>query len=129
MMGITVRRRHQWIALLAHLDAIDPDPGPELTVDEIEAMRPRTREDCRDGVRPCPWSCRHNLAYEITAVGSIKLHAIAEGALACALDAAERGGMTLEETAQALGVTRERARQIEVRALLKLHARPEDLGR
>jgi hypothetical protein len=42
---------------------------------------------------------------------------------ACALEAAERGGMTLEEIATRLSVTRERVRQIELGALTKLWQR------
>ena len=42
---------------------------------------------------------------------------------ACALEAAERGGMTLEEIATRLSVTRERVRQIEFGALTKLWQR------
>ncbi len=38
----------------------------------------------------------------------------------CALDLAERGGMTLQEVAEVLGVTRERIRQLESKALRKL---------
>jgi hypothetical protein len=38
----------------------------------------------------------------------------------CALDVAERGGASLEEIAQLLGITWERARQIESTALAKL---------
>jgi hypothetical protein len=42
---------------------------------------------------------------------------------ACALEAAELGGMTLEEIASRLSVTRERVRQIELAALTKLWLR------
>jgi hypothetical protein len=46
----------------------------------------------------------------------------------CVLDMAEAGELTLEETGEILNFTRERARQIEVRALLRLrvHARRVD---
>jgi len=40
-----------------------------LTVDESaenEPERPKTRGDCRDGLRPCPWvSCEHHLLIEL----------------------------------------------------------------
>jgi DNA-directed RNA polymerase sigma subunit (sigma70/sigma32) len=42
---------------------------------------------------------------------------------ACALDAAELGGMTLEEIASRLSLTRERVRQIELGALTTLWRR------
>ena len=38
----------------------------------------------------------------------------------CALDVAERGGVTLEDVGRILGLTRERIRQIEVGGLVKL---------
>ena len=38
----------------------------------------------------------------------------------CALDEADRGGMTLEDVADTLNLTRERIRQIETNALRKL---------
>jgi DNA-directed RNA polymerase sigma subunit (sigma70/sigma32) len=38
----------------------------------------------------------------------------------CALDVADRGGVTLAEIADLLGITRERARQIDSTALAKL---------
>ncbi|MCC7111452.1 MAG: hypothetical protein IT382_19310, partial [Deltaproteobacteria bacterium] len=43
-----------------------------------------------------------------------------ELAESCALDIAERGGMSLEELGALLNVTRERARQIELAAIGKL---------
>ena len=38
----------------------------------------------------------------------------------CALDIADRGGITLEEVGEIMNLTRERIRQVEVRGLLKL---------
>jgi DNA-directed RNA polymerase sigma subunit (sigma70/sigma32) len=38
----------------------------------------------------------------------------------CALDIADRGGITLEEVGEIMGLTRERIRQIETRVLQKL---------
>jgi DNA-directed RNA polymerase sigma subunit (sigma70/sigma32) len=43
----------------------------------------------------------------------------------CALDHAQRGGMTLDEVGEAMAVTRERARQIEERASSRLRLRRE----
>ncbi len=40
----------------------------------------------------------------------------------CVLDVADRGGITLEEVGDALGLTRERVRQIETRGLIKVKA-------
>lgn len=87
--------------------------------------RPKTRGECVDGPRPCPWaSCRHHLLLYVTAVGSIrKTHAtIDKLPESCSLDVAERGGLTLSEVGELMGCTRERVRQIEVATLLKLRA-------
>ena len=92
-------------------------------VDELDAERPRTRADCIDGPRPCPWvSCRHNLFLDVD-VTSIKYNfgdrepeeMPADGS--CALDIADRGAHTLDEVGTLSNITRERARQIEVKAL------------
>ena len=47
---------------------------------------------------------------------------------ACALDVADRDGATLEEIGQILHLTRERAGQIEAKALRKLDASPGGLA-
>ena len=60
--------------------------------------------------------------------GSIKLNfpdkEIWEMEETCALDVADRGGITLEEVGAIMNLTRERIRQVETRGLLKLRARP-----
>lgn len=92
---------------------------------ELELARPRTRGECEGGIRPCPFvACRYHLAAEVTYAGGLKLaHGRAElDELqdTCSLDVADRGGLTLEEVAIRLNLTRERVRQIETRALLRL---------
>jgi hypothetical protein len=95
-------------------------------VDLAPGERPRVRGDCSAGERPCPWvSCKHHLYLDvIPESGSIKLNFPDlepwELAETCALDVAARGGETLEEVGGLLNITRERIRQVEVRALLKL---------
>lgn len=86
------------------------------------ASRPRTRGDCADGPRPCPWvGCRHHLAIEVGAGGSLKLNfpdlEVHEMGETCSLDVADRGAVTLHEAGVHVGLTRERVRQIENSAL------------
>lgn len=41
----------------------------------LDVERPRTRADCMDGPRPCPWvGCRHHLYLEVKPNGSIVLN-------------------------------------------------------
>ena len=88
--------------------------------------RPRTRAECRGGCRPCLYvSCRFHLYLDVNeATGSIKLNHPGlepwEMKETCALDIAERGGLTHEEIGRLLNVTRERARQVEEAGLNKL---------
>jgi hypothetical protein len=101
----------------------------------VDIERPRTRGECRDEERPCPWAgCRHHLALEINGeTGSIKIvfpdREVWELTETCALDVAERGGLTLDEIGVHTNLTRERIRQLEVRGLLKLKARGVELGK
>ena len=93
---------------------------------EIEAARPRTRAECAGAARPCMFvSCKHHLYLDVNPrTGSIKLNfpdkEIWELAETCALDVADRGGITLEEVGAIMNLTRERIRQGETRGLYKL---------
>jgi Sigma-70, region 4 len=103
----------------------------------VDVPRPSTREQCRQDVRPCPWvACKHHLYLDINPeTGSIKINFPDlepwELQNTCALDVAERGGITLEEVGEIMNLTRERIRQVEVRGLLKLKMgspSPDELG-
>lgn len=98
------------------------DPGP----------LPPTRGHCAEGSRPCPRvSCRHNLFLDVEARGGIKVTfpdlEPEELTESCALDVADQGGITLEEVGALLNLTRERVRQLEVRALAKVYAAAPEL--
>jgi len=88
--------------------------------------RPKTRAECQHGPRPCPYvGCAYNLYLDVNPeTGSIKLNFPHlepwEMEESCALDVAERGGITLEEVGTIMNLTRERVRQVEVRATSKL---------
>lgn len=89
--------------------------------------RPVTRGDCLpggcNGARPCPWvSCKAHLAIDVDEVnGSMKVNfpdlEVWEMRDTCALDVADRGGITLEEVGAVMNLTRERVRQLELQAL------------
>lgn len=108
------------------------DPELDAVIQEIERNRPRSRAECASGPRPCMFiSCKHHLYLDVNpATGSIKLNfpdkEIWELDETCALDVADRGGITLEEVGAIMNLTRERIRQVETRGLLKLRAMAED---
>jgi hypothetical protein len=100
----------------------------ELLVYPDDVERPKTREQCSQTARPCPFvSCSHHLYLDVNSeTGAIKLNfphlEVWEMAETCALDVADRGGITLEEVGAVLNLTRERIRQVEVRGLTKLRS-------
>lgn len=99
-----------------------------LLYPETDYWKPRTRAQCAGGDRPCPYvSCKHHLYLDVSPrTGAIKLNfpdlEVWEMAESCALDIADRGGTTLEDVGAIMNLTRERIRQVEVRALAKLQA-------
>ncbi len=107
------------------------DPEEAELLKQMDDTRPRTRADCVNGPRPCNFvSCKHNLYLDVNPeTGSIKLNfpdkEIWELEHTCALDVAEKGGITLEEVGEIMNLTRERIRQVETRGLMKLREATE----
>jgi hypothetical protein len=95
---------------------------------ETGYYKPRKRDECVGGERPCPYvSCKYHLYLDVSPrTGAIKLNfpdlEVWEMQETCALDVADRGGTTLEDVGAIMNLTRERIRQVEVRALAKLEA-------
>ncbi len=87
------------LAVMAAIDSASPP------------ARPLVRGDCQGVQRPCGWhACKYNLV-------NVRRGRRAPDAPTCVLDVADRGGATLEEVGIALGLTRERVRQIVTKAM------------
>jgi hypothetical protein len=104
----------------------------QLIVYPGDIDRPLTRSECQSLPRPCPYvSCAHHLYLDVNpSSGAIKLNfphlEVWEMKETCALDVADRGGITLEEVGEILNLTRERIRQVEVRGLGKMRDETEE---
>jgi hypothetical protein len=114
---------------LPSLDGDDDDDVLEellpLGAESIPEERPPTRGHCAEAVRPCPWvSCRFHLYLDVRADGVLRVNfpdrEPDEMLASCAIDLAEDGPRTLEQVAGLMGMSKERARQIEEGALVKL---------
>lgn len=126
-----IRRRGRRTRIRAKTIAMKRLTKEELRVGALlyptpDVPRPMSRAECKDMPRPCPWvSCKHHLYLDVNPeTGSIKLNfpdlEVWEMKETCALDVADRNGITLEEVGEIMNLTRERIRQVEVRGLLKL---------
>lgn len=105
----------------------------EIESDGQVYERPRTRGDCADGPRPCPWvACRHHLYLDVNDTGTIILRfpdlLPEEMGASCSLDVADSGAQDLETVGHLAGdVSKEMARLVEVAALRKARLEwPED---
>jgi hypothetical protein len=107
------------------------DPEEIGLLEELGRMRPHTRAECVGSPRPCVFvSCKYNLYLDVNPeTGSVKLNfpdkELWELEYTCALDVAEKGGITLEEVGEIMNLTRERIRQVETRGLEKVRTATE----
>lgn len=99
--------------------------------DEFSDSRPKTRGDCVNEPRPCPWiGCRYNNYIDVKESGSIvknfpdKEPEDIPPERSCSLDIADSKGASLEDVGRVLNMTRERVRQIQGTALHKLSIDP-----
>jgi len=102
------------------------DAEAERFVPVAHLTRPRTRGECEAVARPCPFvSCRYHLYLDVTGDGSIKLNfpdlEPDELVETCALDVADTEGESLEVVGELMNITRERIRQLESKAIERLH--------
>jgi len=72
-------------------------------------------------------SCRHHLYLDVNPItGSLKINFpgidVDDLSESCSLDVADKGSNTLKEVGDIVSLTRERIRQIEVKALIFLEA-------
>ena len=105
------------------------EAGREKYPEDVSAIRPRTRADCIDAPRPCPFvGCRHHLYLDVNERnGSIKFNfpdLEPEQMLnSCSLDIADEEigtGLALEDVGALMNVTRERIRQLEAIAFTEI---------
>jgi hypothetical protein len=110
---------------IRRLSKTELNRGRELYPEE-DYWRPKLRGDCAEMERPCPFvACKYHLYIDVHPVrGSIKINfpdvEVWEMTDTCALDIADRGGITLEEVGQIMNLTRERVRQLETQGLAKM---------
>ena len=131
--GHTLSRKQMTRELRRQLREGTVDPEEQALRAELEKMRPRTRADCERGPRPCLFvSCKHHLYLDVNPrSGSVKLNfpdkELWELAETCALDVADRGGITLEEVGVIMNLTRERVRQVETSGIHHMRVLADDL--
>lgn len=107
------------------LSKVDFSDGLEID-ERLDELRPKTRGDCINGPRPCPWvGCKYHLYLDVNPkTGSIKLNFPElepwELQETCALDLADRGPVSLEDVGRYMNLTRERIRQLEAEASVKV---------
>lgn len=88
---------------------------------EALANRPKTRGDCVNGPRPCPWvGCKYHMWLEVGKGGHITYRPGCDEDESCVLDIADRGGEEGSTIARYMGISRSRADQIYWRAMKKM---------
>ena len=116
------------------VDLGPPRPAALTRLSLPVLSRPKSRDECASVPRPCPFvGCRYNLYLDVRADGAMRLNFPDRDpwdmATSCALDMASDGPRTLDTIAAMMGISKERARQIEASALIRVQVKftPEDI--
>lgn len=125
----TAPRRKPHAIGMPPLRKAEKEAARELApIKRLLVLRPKTRDDCRNGPRPCPWvGCRRHLYLDVNPRnGSIKYNfpgmALEDLEETCASDVEERGGVSLQKVGDLINVTLERVRQIQQTGVAKIRA-------
>lgn len=94
--------------------------------------KPKTRGDCVNVQRPCPWvSCKYHLATNVKPNGTLEYvyHSVSITDIteSCALDVAEQGGLSSYDVGKYLNLSGQQIKNIEKEALKKLKKAAESL--
>lgn len=90
-------------------------------MDERRPWRPKTRADCAQVPRPCPYyGCRYHLGCDVSRVGTLKVWVIEEGQPSCALDEADDGPCDFDALGRAFHRSPGRAAMLLRKALRHL---------
>lgn len=117
-------------------------PGQDILDDGdggADDARPRTRGDCADQPRPCPYvTCKHHLLTEISSDGRLFFNGNADGSSidaavdslesmpeTCALDVADGGGFSAGQVAEYLGVSERWMLKTQAEAITKIRTSPD----
>lgn len=111
--------------LIDQLNLFAPDGSPDPHSFPLKVFRPQTRDECASIPRPCPFvSCRYNMYLDVRDDGAIRFNfpdrEPHEMVASCALDLASDGPRTLDLIGALMGVSKERARQLEAIGLKKV---------
>jgi hypothetical protein len=130
--GKTLSRKQMTRDLRRQMREGNADPDEQALRSDLEALRPKTRAECVEAARPCLFvSCKYHLYLDVNPrTGSVKLNfpdkELWELAETCALDVADKGGITLEEVGAIMNLTRERVRQVETRGIYHMRVLTDD---
>lgn len=123
------RKPHAWRKVHEYLDELieswyEEDEEEEEAEVDIDLERPRTRGDCVNGVRPCPWvGCRHHLWLDTYKEGRLRFRVDVppwELEHSCALDVADEGPHSEQEIAEIMALSDQAVRIVENSAMKKM---------